>query len=96
MVFDHRLNFGISPAPGIFGWVADAIVHIYRARGIEDILKWVDDFIFFRYPHEQDDSSIIYNYTEELIWSVAAELGWPWVPEKFVPFSETFTYIGFE
>lgn len=39
VVFDHRLNFGISPAPGIFGWVADAMVHIYRAKGVEAVLK---------------------------------------------------------
>lgn len=47
VVFDHRLNFGISPAPGIFGFVADAIVSIYKYVGIESIIKWVDNFVFF-------------------------------------------------
>lgn len=96
ITFDHRLNFGISPAPGIFGSVADTIVHIYLSKGIDTLLKWVDDFIFFRYPHYQSDRTLYYNYSEDLIWSIAQDLRWPWALEKFVSFSSTFGYIGFQ
>jgi hypothetical protein len=47
---DHVLNFGASPFPGIFSRVANAIVRILLSWGIEAVIKWVDDFIFFRYP----------------------------------------------
>lgn len=43
------LDFGASPSPGIFGRIADAMVRIFLFYGIEAVLKWVDDFIFFRY-----------------------------------------------
>ncbi|RDB24632.1 hypothetical protein Hypma_008188 [Hypsizygus marmoreus] len=94
--FDGRLNFGISPAPGIFGLVADAIVFIYLNKGIDALIKWVDDFIFFRYRRGfKSDGSPVFAYDESLIWSIADDLGWPWAPDKFVPFSTSFTYIGF-
>ena len=47
---DHVLNFGASPSPGVFGRVADAIVKIFLHRGAENVIKWVDDFVFIRYP----------------------------------------------
>ncbi|KAF5374531.1 hypothetical protein D9615_009073 [Tricholomella constricta] len=94
---DGRLNFGLSASPGIFGWVADAIVRIFLHKGIEALLKWVDDFVFFRYPRKvTSGSQAVFSYDESLIWSIADDLGWPWAPEKFVPFSTVFTYIGFE
>ena len=93
---DHVLNFGASPSPGIFGRVADAMVRILLARGIEAVIKWVDDFIFFRYPSRRlADGTFEFNYSADLVWTIANELGWPWAPEKFVNFSSTFTYIGF-
>jgi len=36
-----------------------------------------------------------YTYTEQLIWDIATELGWPWSPSKHFAFSSIFTYIGF-
>ena len=93
---DHVLNFGASPSPGIFGRVADAMVKIYMKRGIEAVIKWVDDFIFLRYPAGRlSDGSYNFTYSAELIWDVADELGWPWAPKKFVDFSQSFNYIGF-
>ncbi|KAF5373349.1 hypothetical protein D9615_007467 [Tricholomella constricta] len=94
---DGRLNFGICPAPGIFGLVADAIVWIYLHKGIDAVIKWVDDFIFFRYPKSRLPSGDpIFSYDESIIWSIASDLGWPWAKDKFVPFATSFTYIGFE
>jgi hypothetical protein len=93
---DHVLNFGASPSPGIFGRVADALVKILEQRGIEAVLKWVDDFIFLCYPSgRMPDGTYKFTYSAELIWDIADELGWPWAPAKFVDFSRTFLYIGF-
>ncbi|KAJ3832001.1 hypothetical protein F5878DRAFT_548802, partial [Lentinula raphanica] len=47
---DFALNFGVRSAPGIFGRLADVMAWIYIHKGIDALLKWVDDFIFFRYP----------------------------------------------
>lgn len=93
---DHVLNFGASPAPATFGRVADAMVEILRYRGVEAIIKWVDDFIFLRYPSQQrTDGTYEFTYSAELIWLIAEELGWPWAPAKFMDFATKFLYIGF-
>ena len=93
---DLVLNFGASPSPGIFGRVADAIVQIYLNRGIEAVIKWVDDFIFLCYPSSRlPDGTYEFNYSAEIIWDIANELGWPWAPVKFVDFTSSFNYIGF-
>lgn len=73
------------------------MVIIFLFFGVQALVKWVDDFVFFRYPiGRSPNGDWIYSYTEELIWSIAKELGWPWSLEKFVPFSYSFTYIGFD
>ena len=93
---DHVLNFGASPSPGIFGRVADALVHIFLHKGVEAVIKWVDDFIFIRYPSRQlSQGRFDFSYSAALIWSIADELGWPWAPAKFTDFATRFTYIGF-
>lgn len=51
-------SFGGATAGGLFGLFGDALADILRARGIGPILKWVDDFIFFRIPR---DSIATYN-----------------------------------
>ncbi len=72
------------------------MVKILLSRGVEALLKWVDDFIFFCYPKSRTrEGQHEYMYTDEIIWSMAKELGWPWVPLKFKPFDYTFLYIGF-
>lgn len=43
-------SFGCTTAGGLFGLFGDALADILRARGVGPILKWVDDFIFFRIP----------------------------------------------
>jgi hypothetical protein len=94
---DHCLNFGASPCPGIWGRITDAMVEIYLGEGIEALIKWVDDFLFFWYPKGVTaEGATIYAYNEDRIWQVAETLGWPWAPKKFVPFNSSFTYIGFK
>jgi hypothetical protein len=94
---DHVCNFGASPVPGIFGHIADAMVKIMIHRGIEALIKWVDDFIIFRYPHRlnMSDDTSSFKYDAQLIWDIGHELGWPWSPSKFVDFAPAFMYIGF-
>ncbi|KAF8875635.1 hypothetical protein BD779DRAFT_1381919, partial [Infundibulicybe gibba] len=93
---DSCFSFGGASTPGIFGRLGDAIVDIYRFRGVDDVIKWVDDFVFFRYPSQSGpQSSPSFSYDESLITSVAEDLGWPWAPEKTSPFASSFTYIGF-
>ena len=43
-------SFGCATAGGLFSLFGDALADILRANGISLILKWVDDFIFFRVP----------------------------------------------
>ncbi|KAG6888391.1 hypothetical protein C0992_008609, partial [Termitomyces sp. T32_za158] len=72
------------------------MVYISKSQGMEALLKWVDDFIFFRYLHRDANGEAYYKYSKDLIWSTAEELGWLWAPDKFMPFADHFTYIGFE
>jgi hypothetical protein len=95
---DHCLNFGASPCPGMWGRIADAMVEIFHARGIRTVIKWVDDFVFFRYlsnPANDQPPDYEYEYDETTLHSIAEPLGWPWSPTKCFPFASTFTYIGF-
>ena len=43
-------SFGCATAGGLFGLFGDALADLLRAKGIGPILKWVDDFVFFRVP----------------------------------------------
>jgi len=94
---DHCLNFSASPCSGVWGRIADAMVEIYKSNGIDTVIKWVDDFVFFRHPTNAIHASTpSYSYDESAIWAIVADgLGWPWAPKKCFPFSTTFTYIGF-
>ena len=56
-------SFGCTTAGGLFGLFGDALADILRARGVGPILKWVDDFIFFRIPCNEIPS---YNETRDL------------------------------
>ncbi|KAF5343355.1 hypothetical protein D9758_014175 [Tetrapyrgos nigripes] len=77
---DQCLNFGKASSPGIWGHVADAMVHILLHTGVEALIK---------------NNAYDYSYDESLIWSIAENLSWPWAPLKFVAFTFFFLYIGF-
>ncbi|KAJ3764709.1 hypothetical protein FB446DRAFT_656217, partial [Lentinula raphanica] len=53
---DLALNFGVRSAPGVWGRVADVMAWILKYKGVEALLKWVDDFIFFCFPVGVDES----------------------------------------
>lgn len=91
---DHCVAFGSASSAGLFGRVADCIVAILKSLGAQDVLKWVDDIIFFRYPL----NAIIpyhYSYDATLVFNTAQKLGLPWSLPKFHDFSQSFTYLGF-
>jgi hypothetical protein len=94
--FDNVLNFSLHSSPGIFGNIADAMVKILLFHGIDTLIKWVDDFIFFHYPLPSSTlTEFHFSYDESIIWSIGDLLGWPWAPKKFIPFASSFLYIGF-
>ena len=44
--------FGCATSGGLFGLFGDALADLLRAKGIGPVLKWVDDYVFFRIPRE--------------------------------------------
>ena len=55
-------SFGYTTAGGLFGFFGDALTDLLRAKGIGPVLKWVDDFIFFRIPQQHISA---YNHEQE-------------------------------
>jgi len=49
---DTFTAFGVTPAAGAYGHMADAGCEIMRSHGIGPIEKWVDDHVFFRIRRE--------------------------------------------
>jgi hypothetical protein len=94
--FDNTFSFGARPAPGVFGRLADLLVHLLKFMSIEEILKWVDDFVFFRSPCGGSEGRFVYKYDEKIFFELGDELGWIWEPTKHTPFSQRFTHIGFD
>jgi hypothetical protein len=94
---DHCCCFSCASSSGIFRQCADAIKEIFLSCGVNLILKWADDFMFWQRPCT-DSTSLPWSYlfNESLIWETATELGWPWSPKKCTPFAHRFRYIGFD
>lgn len=90
---DHVCPFGAASSGGVFGRVADAIAALYRANDIGPLKKWVDDFLFFRYPESPNSFSFAYGLND--IYALAEVLGWPWKTSKTRDFASNFKYIGF-
>jgi hypothetical protein len=93
---DHTAPFGPSSSPGVFGHLADTLVALYKAKQIKPIKKWVDDFLFLRYPLLNSPPNVRqFTYGLSDITRFAETLGWPWKPTKTRPFATTFLYLGF-
>lgn len=91
---DHCVAFGSASSAGLFGRVADCFVAIVKYYGAQQVLKWVDDIIFFRYPCNSL-APYHYSYDANLVFDIANKLGLPWSLPKFHDFSTSFTYLGF-
>ncbi|KIJ07705.1 hypothetical protein PAXINDRAFT_158345 [Paxillus involutus ATCC 200175] len=93
---DHCACFGCSSSSGIFDRPGNAIIPIFKHKGVEDVIHWADDYIFLRYPSFPSlTGPWSYSYDESLPFSIAQELGWPWASNEHSPFAFTFTYLGF-
>lgn len=80
--------FGMSSSAGVFGAVADLLVAIYKSSGFGPMVKWVDDFLVIRLPHQ--------TWTEDDFIKLTASLGVPWSRMKTKPLSSRQRYIGFD
>jgi hypothetical protein len=92
---DHNAPFGATSSGGVFGRVADAKSAILVAKKIGPSKKWVDDFIFFRFPLSIGPGGPVFSYGLSDIYDLAAQLGWPWKDSKTRPFAFEFRYLGF-
>jgi hypothetical protein len=92
---DHNAPFGATSAGGVFGRVADAKSAILVSKSIGPSKKWVDDFVFFRFPLSILSGIPIFSYSLSEIYGLAAQLGWPWKESKTRPFAVEFLYLGF-
>ena len=68
---DTALPFGLSSAPKIFSAVADALLWIMLAKGVNRALHYLDDFIFFGRPSLRECQSAF-----DIGLQTCAELGW--------------------
>jgi hypothetical protein len=97
---EHCAVFGLAPARGIQGAPADALIDILAHEGIAPVLKWVNDFIFFRSPTISCSSSCTgpsFTYDLDSILDISRPLGIPWHPiaVKGQIFLSSVTYVGF-
>ena len=92
---DHNAPFGATSAGGVFGSVADAKSAILKSKDIDPSKKWVDDFVFFRFPTSINSGVPSFPYSLSDIYNLASQLGWPWKASKTRPFAPEFKYLGF-
>ena len=92
---DHNAPFGATSAGGVFGRVADAKSAILKSKNIGPSKKWVNDFVFFRFPISIDSGIPSFIYALSDIYNLASQLGWPWKDSKTKPFAPEFKYLGF-
>ena len=98
----HVAVEGLATAGGIQGTIADACVELLKWAGIHPVVKWVDDFVFFRSPTTSQPPQIApmapsFAYDLNTILRFTKPLGIPWHPisRKGQNFGPTFTYVGF-
>ncbi|KDN36647.1 hypothetical protein RSAG8_10689, partial [Rhizoctonia solani AG-8 WAC10335] len=91
---DHCVPFGAASSNGIFGRCGDAMIRVSTSLGFRPVVKWVDDFLYFRSPSHPHPPA--FAYTEADVLSLGAHLGLPWKASKTKPFAESFRYLGFD
>lgn len=92
---DHNAPFGATSAGGVFGRVADAKSAILASKDFGPSKKWVDDFVFFRFPTAITPNVPSFSYSLSDLYDLATQLGWPWKLSKTRPFAPEFKYLGF-
>ena len=97
----HVTIEGLATAGGIQGTIVDACVELLKSADIHPMVKWVDDFVFFRSPTTSlshiAPTAPLFAYDLNTILNFTTPLGIPWHPisQKGQYFGLTFTYIGF-
>jgi len=88
----------LATAGGIQGNVADTTIAILKVHDIKLIIKWVDNFIFFRYPLFALSNSTRPSYKFKLqdIPNATSPLGIPWHPISCKGHDFRTSYIGFK
>lgn len=100
---EHCAVFSLATSGGIQGCIADAAVAILKHHGVDEIKKWVDDFVFFHIPishYTSPDSlhsTFTYRVNLQTILNISKPLSIPWHPmtNKGQDFAYVFNYFGF-
>ena len=98
MYVQHVTIEGLATAGGIQGIIVDACIWILAHHGIHPVVKWVNDFVFFREPSTSDHPSpYVFPYNLTDVFSVTKPLGIPWhsISKKGQDFAPHFDYIRF-
>jgi hypothetical protein len=87
---DAALPFGLRSAPIIFNSIADALAWAMKCRGIENVVHYLDDFLFWsnEAPRCQADLN--------LALSICNDLGLPAEPSKVEGPAQALTFLGIE
>jgi len=101
MHVQHVTFEGLATAGGIQGSLSDATNALLKVHYIEPIVKWVDDFIFFRCPLASLDplhANFTFNFDLSKITCITEPLGIPWHPitQKGHKFQSAFSYVSFK
>jgi hypothetical protein len=95
---DHTHPFGAACASSNAGMIANAIVDIWKAEGIDPILKYEDDIAVFRTPiseGQHSEGSFRYAYDRSDALKVIAPLKIPWHPNKGMKlFASLLVFLG--
>jgi hypothetical protein len=100
---DHNVSFGLATSSGMQGEVTDATIDIWIKMGVGPAVKWVDNFVLFRFPVQQGGNNMIvdsqngFHYSYDLggAKKMIAPLGIPWHTTKGQDFAFEFPYLGF-
>ena len=87
---DMALPFGLRSAPKIFSAVADALQWILVQKGINNLLHYLDDFIFATKSLEEAERNM------QTLISSFTSLGVPLEPTKLEGPANCLTFLGIE
>ncbi|QRW19825.1 Reverse transcriptase (RNA-dependent DNA polymerase) domain-containing protein [Rhizoctonia solani] len=90
LYIDHCAPFGAASSNGLFAQCSNVMLMILKASLGCCIVKWVDDYVIIRPPHDLPGG----NTVEQDIYNVALLLGWPWKSTKTKPFASSFIFLG--
>jgi hypothetical protein len=97
---DHVHPFGAACASSNAGMIANALVDIWRAEGVQPLLKYEDDFHIFRFPMPDGPflgGQYSYSYDRQAMLALVEPLSVPWHPEKGDGhFSSLTVFIGLQ